>query len=151
MRKSIILSIWSLFAFCTIVSANTDRYRLALRDDPATSMVIGWEQDGGSGAMVYYGTTDFGTNWASYPNSQAPDRTVSAMGMDNSFVRLTGLTPDTKYYFVIKDSDGVSSRFWFETIPLGNSEPLSVLAGGDSRADINQGCLLYTSPSPRDA
>lgn len=119
--------------------ANTRRYRLSLREDPATSIVIGWEQNGGSSPAVYYGTTDFNTNWSSYPNFQVPSRTVSAHGMDNSFVRLTGLTPDTKYYFVIKDSDGVSSRFWFKTIAMGNNKPLSIISGGDSRASTNTG------------
>lgn len=131
--------------FCTIytIQANTLRYRLSLRDDPSTSVVVGWEQDGGSGATVYYGTTDFGQNWASYPSSHTPDRTVTASGMDNSFARLTGLTPNTAYYFVIKDSDGVSPRFWFKTTPMGNSEAISVIAGGDSRA--------YLDDSPREA
>jgi hypothetical protein len=137
--------ITKLLFFCfaitlsTSIFSITDRYRLSLRDDPATSVVIGWEQDGGSGTTVYYGTTDFGQNWASYPNTHGVDRMVNDMGMDNSFARLTGLTPDTKYYFVIKDSDGVSLRFWFKTVPLGNSQPLSIIAGGDSRVDVNQG------------
>ncbi len=121
---------------------NTLNYRLSLRDDPSTSVVIGWEQDGGSNPQVYYGTTDHGQNWASYPNTHAVDRSVSASGMDNRFARLTGLTPDTEYYFVIKDSDGVSPRFWFKTTPMGNAEPLSVIAGGDSRA--------YLDDSPRE-
>jgi hypothetical protein len=100
-------------------------------------MVIGWEQDGGSSPTVYYGTTDYGQNWASYPLSHGVDRSVSASGMDNRFARLTGLTPNTAYYFVIKDSDGVSPRFWFKTTDMGNGTPLSVIAGGDSRSDID--------------
>lgn len=123
------------------IFGNTLRYRLSLRDDPSTSVVIGWEQDGGSNPTVYYGSTDFGQNWASYPMSQTEDRQVTASGMDNRFVRLSGLTPNTAYYFVIKDSDGVSNRFWFKTTPSGNTEPLSVIAGGDSRA--------YLDSSPR--
>jgi hypothetical protein len=125
------------------IQAATLRYRLSLRDDPSTSVVIGWEQDGGSGATVYYGTTDYGQNWASYPSTHTPDRTVTASGMDNSFARLTGLSPNTAYYFVIKDSDGVSPRFWFKTTPMGNAEAISVIAGGDSRA--------YLDDSPREA
>jgi len=120
---------------------NTRRYRLSLRDDPATTMTIGWEQNGGNSPILYFGTTDYGQNWASYPNSQSEDRQVTAKGMDNRFVRLTGLTPNTIYYFIIKDSDGTSPRFWFKTTPMGNATPLSVIAGGDSRA--------YLDNSPR--
>lgn len=141
MRSLILLALLTTI-FSSTSYGNTLNYRLSLRDDPSTSMVIGWEQDGGSNPTVYYGTTDFGQNWASYPNTHGVDRSVTASGMDNNFARLTGLTPDTKYYFVIKDSDGVSNRFWFKTTPMGNSTPLSVIAGGDSRA--------YLDDSPRE-
>lgn len=140
--RSLLLIPFLIIASSGVYFGNTLNYRLSLRDDPSTSMVIGWEQDGGSNPTVYYGTTDFGQNWASYPNTHGVDRSVTASGMDNNFARLTGLTPDTKYYFVIKDSDGVSDRFWFKTTPMGNSTPLSVIAGGDSRA--------YLDDSPRE-
>ena len=119
----------------------TRRYRLSLRGDPSSNITIGWEQNGGNSPILYYGTIDYGQNWASYPTSQTEDRQVNAKGMDNRFVRLTGLTPNTIYYFVIKDSDGTSPRFWFKTTPMGNASPLSVIAGGDSRA--------YLDNSPR--
>ncbi len=135
---SVILLVVGLL-HCSSFAANTRRYRLSLQEDPATSVVIGWDQNGGSSVAVYFGTTDFGTNWASYPSFQIPSRTISAHGMDNSFVRLTGLTPDTKYYFVVKDSDGVSDRFWFKTVAMGNSKPISIISGGDSRASTNNG------------
>jgi len=115
------------------VSASTRRYRLCVNDDPAIAMTIGWEQTGGSGVMVHYGPVDFGTAYASYPYTQAVDRQVSAKGMTNCFVRLTGLTPDTEYYFVINDSDGTSQRMWFKTLPYNSNDPISLIAGGDSR------------------
>jgi len=113
--------------------ADTGRYRLTLRDNPATSIVIGWDQISGSNPVVYYGKTDYGTNWSSYPNNSAPDRQVSYRGMDNNFVRLSGLDPNTAYYFVIRDSEGTSQRFWFKTAPDSSTERLSFVAGGDSR------------------
>ncbi|WP_282088790.1 InlB B-repeat-containing protein [Aquimarina algiphila] len=112
--------------------ASNGKYRLTLRGNPATSIVIGWDQTSGSSPTVYYGTTDFGTNYNSYPNSKTPNRTVSYKGMNNNFARLTGLTPNTAYYFVIRDSQGTSQRFWFKTAPSDNSR-LSFIAGGDSR------------------
>ena len=97
MRKILPL-IAFLMALVSHVNANTDKYRLTLRDDPATSIVIGWNQVSGSDAVVYYGTTDFGTDWSSYPNSKTVDRAVSYKGMNNRFARLTGLQPNTNYY-----------------------------------------------------
>src|SRR5689334_23080423 len=93
------------------------RYRLTWRDDPATTMVIGWEQEGGQDPRVYWDTADHGTNPAAYPNSRAADRVVDECGMSNHFVRLTGLAPDTAYYFVVADSSGPSARYWFKTAP----------------------------------
>ncbi len=112
--------------------SSNGKYRLTLRDNPATSIVIGWDQTSGSNPVVHFGTTDFGTDYSSYPSSKAPDRTVSYKGMNNNFARLTGLTPNTAYYFVVRDSEGTSERFWFKTAPADNSR-LSFIAGGDSR------------------
>ncbi|TPN85149.1 purple acid phosphatase family protein [Aquimarina algicola] len=112
--------------------ASNDKYRLTLRGNPATSIVIGWNQISGSSPTVYYGTTDHGTNYNNYSNSKTVDRSVSYKGMNNNFARLIGLRPNTAYYFVIRDSQGTSSRFWFKTAPADRSR-LSFIAGGDSR------------------
>ncbi len=122
-----------LISLLTINSYSSNgKYRLTLRGNPATSIVVGWDQTSGTNPVVHYGTTDFGTNYNSYPNSKVPSRTVSYKGMNNNFARLTGLTPNTAYYFVIRDSQGTSERFWFKTAPADNSR-LSFIAGGDSR------------------
>jgi hypothetical protein len=115
------------------LQAATNKYRLMLRTDPATSSVIGWNQVSGTGATVYYGTTDYGTAWASYSNSKTIDRSISYLGMNNCFARLTGLQANTVYYFVIKDSEGTSQRFSFKTLPNSPTQRLSIIAGGDSR------------------
>lgn len=114
------------------LQASNDKYRLTLRGNPATSIVIGWNQISGSNPIVYYGTADFGTDYNRYPNTKSVDRTSNYKGMNNTFARLTDLQPNTAYYFVIRDSQGVSSRFWFKTAPDDRSR-LSFIAGGDSR------------------
>ncbi|WP_062058754.1 InlB B-repeat-containing protein [Aquimarina longa] len=114
------------------VQASNGKYRLTLRGNPATSIVIGWDQLSGTTPVVHYGTTDYGSDYKKYPSSKTPDRTVSYRGMDNTFARLTGLTPNTAYFFVIRDSEGTSQRFWFKTAPEDNSR-LSFISGGDSR------------------
>ncbi len=113
-------------------NASSDKYRLTLRDNPATTIVIGWNQISGTNPVVYYGPVDQGSNYQEYRYSAAPSRIVSYRGMNNHFVRLSRLTPDTAYYFVIKDSEGVSRRLWFKTAPLEEGK-FSLIAGGDSR------------------
>ncbi|TDQ28551.1 Ig-like domain-containing protein [Tenacibaculum caenipelagi] len=126
----------TIFALLFLVILSTygsnDKYRLIITDNPATTIMIGWNQISGSTPVVYYGTTDNGANWSNYPNSKSVNRSVSYKGMNNNFAQLTGLTPNTNYYFVIKDSEGVSSRFWFKTAPSTNDK-MSFIAGGDSR------------------
>jgi len=127
-----------LLLLVLISEAATDKYRIMWRDDPATTMVIGWNQISGSNPLVRYGTTDGGTNAAAYPNTKGPDAslpisTAAGTRLTNTFARLSGLQPNTAYYFVIQDSEGTSERFWFKTAPDVNTERLSFIAGGDSR------------------
>ena len=112
--------------------SNTDKYRLILVDDPATTITVAWNQVSGTSPTLHYDTVDHGNNFALYAFSETEDRATLSRGMDNRFVRLTGLTPNTNYYFVINDSQGTSQRFWFRTAPDDNSR-LSFIAGGDSR------------------
>lgn len=123
------------YFFCTIevAEARTDKYRCMWREDPATTMVIGWNQISGSNTALYYDTQDRGQDAYGYKRSQKADRTIQAKGMNNHFVRLTGLIPNTVYYFVIKDSDSVSKRMSFRTAPDSPNERLSIISGGDSR------------------
>ncbi len=111
----------------------TEKYRLAITDDPSTTMTIGWNQLSGHSVAVFYDVVDHGTDIQAYENFQLPDRTVVYKGMNNYFVNLKNLQPNTAYYFVIADSEGVSRRFWFRTLPDDPSIPLSIIAGGDSR------------------
>ncbi|MEL6922661.1 MAG: metallophosphoesterase family protein, partial [Bacteroidota bacterium] len=125
------------FLFCclsaNILLARTDSYRCMWRDDPATTMTVGWNQLSGQALMLYYDVVDHGTNTAAYAHAHEPDRVVSYRNMNNHFVRLEGLQPATIYYFVIEDTDGVSKRFSFQTASDNPYAPLSIVAGGDSR------------------
>ncbi len=113
--------------------AYADRLRCTWREDPSTTMVIGWDQVNGQNPVLYYDLADQGRNAVAYRLSKRPDRILPAKGMNNHFVRLSGLKPNTAYYFVIKDSEGVSNRYYFHTAPDQPSQRLSIIAGGDSR------------------
>ena len=90
---SILFILQSFFSFST-----TEKYRLSYNGDPATTMVVGWSQNGGSNPIVYYDTIDHGTNWANYAFNHGVDRSTSQQGMDHKFARLTSLTPNKAYY-----------------------------------------------------
>lgn len=130
--KKIYLS--SLFIFLSVWAfSKTEKYRLVITDDPATTITIGWNQLSGHSVAVFFDTVDHGQEVLNYPNFQLPDRTVAYKGMNNYFVRLKGLKPATAYYFVVVDNEGVSQRLWFKTLPDNPETPLSIIAGGDSR------------------
>jgi hypothetical protein len=112
---------------------SNDKYRLVWNDDPATTMLIAWDQLRGSNPVVYYGAEDFGADFDQYPNSQAPTRVDVYRGMNNNFAKLTGLMSDTAYYFVIKDSETVSRRMWFRTAP-DSPQPFTFISGGDTKS-----------------
>lgn len=132
MKLKITFSLFLFLGLLLNLQAENDKYRLILLDDPATTITVAWNQISGDNPIVYYGTEDHGTNYTMYSLTKSVDRSTNFRGMHNQFARLTGLMPNTSYYFVIKDSEGTSQRFWFKTAPDDNSR-LSFIAGGDSR------------------
>lgn len=134
LRQRNVTLLVGLFLFCIVnqADANTVRFRCMWRDNPATTMVIGWDQITGNNPIFYYDVTDNGQKFDLYKTSKKPDVVMPARGMNNHFVRLTGLKPNTVYYFVVRDNENVSRRFSFKTAP-DKPERISIIAGGDSR------------------
>ncbi len=120
-------------AFTTIGYGTTARYRLSWRDNPATSMVIGWDQVNGTNPVVEYSKKTL-TPKNKRIKIHTPDNTVNYMGMNNTFARLHDLKPDTLYFFRIKDSNSSSPVMSFRTAP-SNNKSFSFIAGGDSRGN----------------
>jgi len=117
----------------TSIWGRSERFRVMWREDPATSMVIGWDQVSGSNPRLLYDSRDHGLNINKYPLSEPTHHIVEAKMMRNHFVRLRNLRPNTVYYFVVVDSEGSSQRYSFKTAPADPETPLSIVAGGDSR------------------
>ncbi|HRJ16258.1 MAG TPA: fibronectin type III domain-containing protein, partial [Saprospiraceae bacterium] len=136
MRKTNLhIALILLFGLASQLSLNalSDKIRCTWRDNPATSMVIAWDQVQGANPVVYFDVVDQGRNFNAYKLSRKPDRVIFAKGMNNHFVRLSGLQPNTAYYFIIKDSEGSTARYSFRTAPDQPTQRLSIIAGGDSR------------------
>jgi hypothetical protein len=113
------------------INAATDKYRLSWREDPATTMVVGWNQVSGTNPIVQYSTKKLDAESRAL-KTHAPDKTENYMGMNNNFARLTGLKPDTLYNFRIVDNEGTSQIMRFRTAP-NKPKPFTFVAGGDSR------------------
>ncbi len=122
-----------LIIFCLELSAKSERFRCIIRDEPSTSICIGWDQTSGSMPRLYFSSDDYDTNIKLYQQSIAPQRTIQSKGMNNHFVRLSNLKPNTVYYFVVSDSEGNSKRYSFRTLPDDAESRLSIISGGDSR------------------
>ena len=137
--KLISLSIISLLLFitsCHEVSkdlASSDKYRLAWNDDPSSTVTIAWNQIEGKNPVVLFGKRDFGRKDWRYKNIQAPATIQKKYGMNTHFAKLSNLEADQNYYFVIKDSKGVSKRYWFKTAP-DKPEQFTFIAGGDTKS-----------------
>lgn len=112
--------------------AKTEKYRCMWKEDPSTTITIGWNQLNGKSPLLYFDTTAVGLDIKNTTLGIQPDRTVWYKRMHNHFVHLNGLQPNTTYYFIIKDDNSQSEIMSFTTLPNDDSA-LSIIAGGDSR------------------
>lgn len=133
LKESVIFLLLLLYFGLPSAFGKTARYRAMWREDPSTTMVIGWDQISGANPVVFFDVADHGLNVNQYSFSQKADYAVLGKGMNNHFARLTNLIPNTIYYFIIKDSEGLSKRMSFQTMSDFPGSSLSIIAGGDSR------------------
>lgn len=131
-KKQYTFLLFSLFAW-TSIQAKVDRIRCSYFDDPATTISISWDQVSGEDAMIHYDTRPWKGDIGNYKYHVSPYKSVFFKGMDNRIVRLKNLLPNTKYFFTIEDSDGISREYSFETLSDDPEDRLSIIAGGDSR------------------
>ena len=118
----------------SVTNAATDRHRIVWRDDPTTRAVICWNQSSGKDPILYYGLKDGGSDPSSYNHNLEPNRREEYLEMDTRIAYLEELKPDSTYYFLIKDSEGLSPRYWFRTAP-DKPQPFTFITGGDTKSD----------------
>lgn len=124
-----------LFAAIFGANAKVDFVRVMFNHNGDNRATIGWNQVSGDSAVVFWGTEDISPNqYLDYSNIAHVVTENEWKGMNNTFVRLLNLKPDQAYYFVIKDNEGISERYWFKTTPNAQDARLSLVAGGDSRS-----------------
>ena len=150
MKKVLIIAIQSLIL--STVFAGTRFYKASYRDDPSTTIVLSWCDNGTStNAKVYYGEIDNGSNYLNYSSNHGIDRTQTVYSLKHNFARLTGLKPNTIYYFVVHDDAETSQRMYFKTIPDNPNVGISFVAGGDSRTGTSSELNYMTCRPNRQA
>lgn len=128
------------------------QWRVVWTGDTMTTATISWSTAAeGSKHTVHYGTQSHGKSLQKYSHrvqsSNNGEYTQSdkekADGTKKAYYHhctLTGLKPQTRYYFVI-ESDGATSReLHFYTCP--KKEPFTVIHGGDSRSGHSSRCKM---------
>lgn len=94
------------------------------------SMVIKWVTDEASTGTVFYGLTE----------DQLTEQVSSVVNTRDHELQLTGLNPNTEYFYKFESSDGTQSEVYsFVTAPpIGSQQPIRVWLIGDSgTADEN--------------
>ena len=129
MRSFVLLILLSQLSFSS--KASVRFVRAMFNYNASTGITIAWDQVEGENPILYYGTTlpeDF-----NFTDSAKISRTEHAKSMHNHFVRLRNLTPNQRYYFCIKDSQGYSRVYYVSTVSDQPTARISFIAGGDSR------------------
>ena len=134
----LMLFILSIFVFsCKQIpkeEAASDKYRLVWNSDPTNAVTLAWDQLQDSEVEVYFDTKDQGRKYWKYNQKVSPSANNNRYEMNTQFANLEGLQPGTNHFFVVKDTFGVSDRFWFKTAP---SKPTSFtfITGGDTKSE----------------
>ena len=90
-----------------------------------TTAIITWTTDEGSDSAVQYGPNS--SSWGSYPSNQSNGSMVT-----NHSVTLSGLNPNTTYYFMVRSKDAsnnarTSSEMSFTTDPPPDTDSPSMV------------------------
>lgn len=132
MRIPIIIS---FLLITELLFAKPERLRVIICENPSTSVTIAWDQLSGTNPELFFGSDDYGNKVSLYQKKAVPTKSVVVKGMNTQFVRLSNLMPNTIYYFVIRDSEGISRRYSFRTLPDDANARLSLIVGAGSEAD----------------
>ena len=113
MIKKVLLFIICISFICNSF-AKVDYIRVMFNHNGANQATIGWNQVSGTNPVVYFGTEDIlPKDYKTFKLNQKPNVSNTFKGMNNQFVRLQSLLPNTAYYFVVTSSASHSYRTFF--------------------------------------
>lgn len=122
--------IFILFIYFSLSSNAATRFvRVVFNSNTSYEATIIWDQFSGDFESLILDTD------SKFENSTSLELSTSNnwKGMNNCIVRLKSLKANQHYFFKIKDNEGISRSYYFSTVSDLPSQPLSFIAGGDSR------------------
>lgn len=134
MKKIIFSFAVSIAALAAASSAlaGTQYVRVVWDSDPATNAVIGFSPSGTSNnRYIKFGSSTNESNWTTIGTTI--QRTFKS-SLQSNFVRLSGLNPNTNYYFRACDHSGCGDRYYFRTAS-DSAQAMTFISGGDSRTN----------------
>lgn len=158
-NKIIVLSV-ALVVFITFIGTATasapsegpDYVHLTCTSDPAHTMTVSWRTVENYSGEVHYDTQGGDGTPESYNLIEEGTGAVTTEKLDGYYhhVKLTGLDPETTYYFTCGSSEhGWSEELSFRTAPT-EKEDIRLVAGGDSRWDARPDHPHPDWPQSRD-
>ena len=114
------------------------QWRVIWTDNPHVKATVSWSTaKEGSSHVVHFGTKPAKGKHSAYTKKIAAQRNGQYTGSPEIYYHhatITGLKPDTTYYFVMASDKNVSRELHFRTAP-GKSAPFKLIHGGDSRSN----------------
>lgn len=112
------------------------QWRVIWQEDPAHAALIAWTTDTAGTSNLYVDPQSRGGTTANYTQQVSCSDERHSLAFDYyHHCDLTGLTPSTRYYFVMETDGVVSEELYFITAPDGPDAPFKMLFGGDSRSN----------------
>ena len=121
-----------LFLCVAHTSFSKSRFvRVVFNSNASKEATILWDQYRGHFLDLYIDTVPPSRN--NFAHSKNLTNENHAKGMHTCSIKLSDLKPSTKYYFAIKDTEGIGRTYYFSTVSNNPNDRLSLIAGGDSR------------------
>lgn len=116
-----------IFSFClsAIWAEDPDILYLTWKGDPSTTMTVMWHTTDGNGPSIVYYQGPYDKEWNV---AKGTSRRLNNSSVTIHQVELTGLEPDTKYVFRLKDG----AIHGLKTMPKELTRALVVAVGGDA-------------------
>lgn len=127
----------SIFDHHQTLNDQIKHFRVVFNRDPSRQADILWQSSGAEKGdfSLYIDTNDHGLDYLQYRKSYRPEKITEYNDVNSAVVRVSNLSPATKYYFVVRNikTGDISRRYWFKTTDNRRETALYAVAGGDSR------------------